>query len=210
MATPRIGMTVRSFSSSSAVRQAMVKPPIQIFGLEGRYATALFSGASKQKTLDAVEKDLTGLQSQLKNDPKLIDYLLNPSIKKTVKVAAIQAAAKQMNMSASTANLLSLMAENNRLKNLNGTINAFKQIMAAVRGEVPCEITSAKPLDAATLKEIEGALKGFLKSNQKTLISTKTDPSIIGGLIISIGDKYCDMSIASKVRKYSKIIAESA
>ena len=40
--------------------------------------------------------------------------------------------------------IIGLMAENNRLKNLNGTINAFKQIMAAVRGEVPCEITTAK------------------------------------------------------------------
>ncbi len=40
--------------------------------------------------------------------------------------------------------MIGLMAENNRLKNLNGTINAFKQIMAAVSGEVPCEITTAK------------------------------------------------------------------
>lgn len=60
------------------------------------------------------------------------------------------------------------------------------------------------------MKDVEGALKGFLKSNQKLLITTKTDPAIIGGMIVSIGDKYVDMSIASKIRKYSKIIAESA
>jgi F0F1-type ATP synthase delta subunit len=29
-----------------------------VFGLEGRYATALFSAASKQKQLDVVEKEL--------------------------------------------------------------------------------------------------------------------------------------------------------
>lgn len=206
---PEPSATVRSFSSS-AVRQELVKPPIQIFGLEGRYATALYSGASKMKSLDSVEKDLIGIQAQLKKDGKLIDYLINPSIKKSVKVEAIKAAAKQTNLSAPTANLLSLMAENNRLKNLNGTINAFKQIMAAARGEVPCEIITAKPLDASVLKEVEGALKGFLKSNEKILLTTKTDPEIMGGLIVSIGDKYIDMSIATKVRKYSKIIAESA
>lgn len=38
------------------------QPPIQVFGLEGRYATALFSAASKQKSLDVVEKDLTNIQ----------------------------------------------------------------------------------------------------------------------------------------------------
>lgn len=67
-----------------------------------------------------------------------------------------------------------------------------------------------QPLDAAAMKDVEGALKGFLKSNQKLLITTKTDPAIIGGMVVSIGDKYVDMSIASKIRKYSKIIAESA
>lgn len=44
----------------------ILQPPIQIFGLEGRYATALFSGASKMKALDSVEKDLTGIQVAFK------------------------------------------------------------------------------------------------------------------------------------------------
>lgn len=38
------------------------QPPVQVFGLEGRYATALYSAASKQKALDSVEKDLVSIQ----------------------------------------------------------------------------------------------------------------------------------------------------
>lgn len=34
------------------------QPPIQVYGVEGRYATALFSAASKQKNLDKVEQEL--------------------------------------------------------------------------------------------------------------------------------------------------------
>lgn len=34
------------------------QPPIQVYGVEGRYATALFSAASKQKKLDQVEQEL--------------------------------------------------------------------------------------------------------------------------------------------------------
>jgi F0F1-type ATP synthase delta subunit len=33
--------------------------PIQIFGIEGRYAHALYSAASKKNALDKVEKELT-------------------------------------------------------------------------------------------------------------------------------------------------------
>lgn len=37
---------------------ADAQAPIQIFGLEGRYAHALYSAASKKNALDKVEKEL--------------------------------------------------------------------------------------------------------------------------------------------------------
>ena len=37
----------------------LFQPPVQVFGLEGRYATALYSAASKKKALAAVDKDVT-------------------------------------------------------------------------------------------------------------------------------------------------------
>ncbi len=74
MASSRINIIARAFSSSS-VAQQMVKPPVQVFGLEGRYATALFSAASKQKSLDAVEKDLVKFQGQMKTDLKLAEFI---------------------------------------------------------------------------------------------------------------------------------------
>ena len=40
----------------------LVKAPCQVSGTEGRYAAALFSAASKNKSLDVVEKDLTTFQ----------------------------------------------------------------------------------------------------------------------------------------------------
>ena len=36
--------------------------PLQVFGIEGRYATALYSAASKQQKLEAVEKETKALQ----------------------------------------------------------------------------------------------------------------------------------------------------
>lgn len=44
-----------------------LKPPIQVYGVEGRYATALFSAASKQKKLDQVEQELGKVSVSITN-----------------------------------------------------------------------------------------------------------------------------------------------
>lgn len=114
----------------------MVKPPIQLFGIEGRYATALYSAATKQKTLESVEKELVQFQDALKTDEKLREFMLNPTIKRTLKSDAIKAISSKASLSPQSTNLLQILAENGRLKNMNGVINAFRTIMAAHRGEV--------------------------------------------------------------------------
>ncbi len=59
-------------------------------------------------------------------------------------------------------------------------------------------------------KEVETAINSFLKQGEKSLIDYKVDPNIIGGMIVSVGDKYVDMSMASKLKKYEDIIKSAA
>lgn len=134
---------------------------MQVFGLEGRYATALYSAASKLSQLDQVEKDLTALQSTIKGDKKLREYVTSPIINKKVMSTALKEAAEKLKFAPATANLLGLLADNGRLKKLDTVINAYKTIMAAHRGEVVCEVVTAKPLDASQSKQLEGALKVY-------------------------------------------------
>jgi F-type H+-transporting ATPase subunit O len=145
----------------------MVKPPIQVFGIEGRYATALFSAASKQKSLDAVEKDLTSLQASVKQDPKLKDFVINPTIKRSLKASALKDVAAKVKFNPATGFLLEQLAENGRLNKLDAVINAFKLIMSAHRGEVVCEVTTAKPLEASQRKDLEAQLKVSEKYNSR-------------------------------------------
>ncbi|KOB76603.1 H+ transporting ATP synthase O subunit isoform 1, partial [Operophtera brumata] len=177
---------VRSLSTSSAAAQ-MIKPPVQVFGLEGRYASALYSAATKNKTLDIVEKELSSFQKSIKADPKLKEFIINPTHKRDLKVDALKHFATKTNLSATTGNLFGLLAENGRLNKLDAVINAFKIMMAAHRGEVTCE--------------------KFVKGNETIHLSAKVDPALIGGMVVSIGDKYVDMSVASKVKKYTELIS---
>ncbi|CAH0720056.1 unnamed protein product, partial [Brenthis ino] len=206
MSLMKTNMLVRSLSTSTAATQ-LIKPPVQVFGLEGRYAAALYSAASKSKALDTVEKELNQFQSSIKSDANLKEFIINPTIKRSLKADALKHLASKTNMSPTTGNLLCLMAENGRLGKLEAVMNAFKIMMAAHRGEVTCEVVTAKPLDQAQKQNLEAVLKKFLKSNETVQLTTRVDPSLLGGMVVSIADKYVDMSVASKVKKYTELIS---
>jgi len=106
-------------------------------------------------------------------------------------------------------NFFDVLAENNRLRNTNEIIDAFGALMASHRKEVHCVVTSAKALDASTLKQVEGALKGFAKKGETLKITSKTDPSIKGGLVVEVGDRFIDMSTATRVRKMANALRSS-
>ncbi|XP_037041454.1 ATP synthase subunit O, mitochondrial [Bradysia coprophila] len=208
-ASTKLSFFVRTLSSAAPAGKP-VKPPIQLFGLEGRYATALYSAATKLKQIEKVESELSHLQAEMRKNVNLREAMTSPIINRKVLANSLKDASAKINYSSATSNLLSLLAENGRMKKLDGVIAAFKTIMAAHRGEVVCEVTTAKPLEAGQKKSLEDALKKFIKSNETILLTSKVDPSIIGGMVVSIADKYVDMSIATKVKKYTDLIGATA
>ena len=101
------------------------------------------------------------------------------------------------------------MAENGRLGRLEGIAKAFSTLMRAHRGQVTAKVTTAKPLDANEMKELNTVLEGFLQKGHQFQLATQVDPELIGGMIIELGDRYIDLSIASKLKNYSAIVKET-
>ncbi|KAM4621677.1 ATP synthase subunit O, mitochondrial-like [Polymixia lowei] len=209
MAALMLGQQVRQFSTS-VVRPVskLVKPPIQVYGVEGRYATALFSAASKQNKLDQVEQEL-GKVSGMIGDPKLSSVVMNPHVKRSIKQKTFTDALAKAKLSPITINLINVLADNGRLTLTADVITAFGKMMSAHRGEVICSVTTAQPLDEANLADLKVALKGFLQKGETIKLETKSDASILGGMIVSIGDKYVDMSTKTKIQKLTKLIRET-
>ncbi|XP_041800617.1 ATP synthase subunit O, mitochondrial [Chelmon rostratus] len=209
MAAHMLGQQVRQLSTS-VVRPAakLIKPPIQVYGVEGRYATALFSAASKQNKLDQMEQELGKVSAMIK-DPKLSSIVMNPHVKRSIKQKTFGDALAKAKVSPMTSNLINVLAENGRLTLTGDVIAAFGKMMSAHRGEVICSVITAQPLDAANLAELKLALNGFLQKGETIKLETKSDPSILGGMIVSIGDKYVDMSTKTKIQKLTKLIKEA-
>ncbi|XP_062510889.1 ATP synthase subunit O, mitochondrial-like [Corticium candelabrum] len=196
----------RSFGVSSGLRD-IVKAPIQVFGVEGRYAHAIFSAAARKKKLEEVEKELQGVKSVIESNSSLFDYLTNPIVKRDHKKETLQELLKKS--SPITVNLFNALAENNRLGRTLGVIGAYDRIMSAHRGEVECVVTAAKQLTEPELKELKASLSGFLQKGQALKLETKIDSSLLGGLVVEIGDKRIDMTVKAKVKKIRDLLMEA-
>merc|ERR1719233_1358915 len=128
MAACRFSLLVRQFSTSSAGAQ-LVKPPIQVYGLGGRYAHALYSAASKEKTLDAVDKEIRQVEEGLKKNAKLSEFITNPVIHRQNKISVLKDFMTSQKISNTTINFMAVLAENNRLGKIKDVFSAWGRIM---------------------------------------------------------------------------------
>lgn len=122
----------------------MLQTPIPVFGVGGRYAAAIYSAAMKAKEIEKVESELVNFHNAMNEDKKFYQIMKDPTIKKSAKAQTIVDIGKKMSFSKTSTNALALIAENGRLKDFNQIMNSFKALMSAHRGEVPCEVISAK------------------------------------------------------------------
>lgn len=60
-----------------------------MFGVGGKYASALYVSAFKAKALDSVEKEMNELVGLLKSNPNFANFLKDPSVSKQTRVSAI-------------------------------------------------------------------------------------------------------------------------
>ena len=66
-------------------------------------------------------------------------------------------------------NLLSVLSENGRLSSAPRVFQDFHSLMAAYRGELEVEVTSAEALDRTAMQRVDKALKATQMAQGKTL-----------------------------------------
>ncbi|KAF8420104.1 ATP synthase delta subunit-domain-containing protein [Tirmania nivea] len=171
-AIPRVGFS-RSYAVAATTQS--VKPPVQLFGIDGTYASALYTASAKTNALDTVHKNLQQLKATLEHDPKLNQILASPTLDQQAKSTVVSELQKLIGADKNIGNLLQILAENNRLGLLRPVTEKFEALMKAHKGEVEAIVTSAQPLDSKTLQRLESAISKspFIGQGQKLRVSNK-------------------------------------
>jgi len=189
------------------------KPPVQLFGVDGTYASALYTAAAKQSALDNTSRAISALSQVLQQEPRLQALIGSPTLKaddKSQIIAELEKHTGGADKSGTVKNFLQTLAENNRLGVLAGVCDKFTQLMSASKGEIELRITSAQELDNKTIKRIEAAIaKSEYSQGKKLKVTPHIDPSILGGLVVEVGERTIDSSVAAKVSRLNKLLQES-
>ena len=164
-----------------------------------RYASALYDLAVDSKSVDPVLADLTLLQTMLNDHKDLRLVIKSPLIASTDKLDILEKLLLNIKANKLTLTFLKVLEQNKRFSNLYSTISQFININAYNRGDVLADITSAEELNDEQRKNIKEQLKNTL--GKKLSLKFIIDKKIIGGLVVKVGSKMIDTSLANKINK---------
>ena len=166
-------------------------------GIADRYATALFELARDSSAIDGTADDLTRLQAMIDESVDLRRLLRSPMFSREAQSKAMEAVLERAGLSQLTRRFVGVVARNRRLFALEGMIRAFRTQLARYRGEVTAQVTTAAPLSQRQREMLEDALKSALGA--KVAIDARTDPALLGGMVVRVGSRMVDSSLKSKL-----------
>ena len=171
-----------------------------------RYAQAAFEIARERDTMDAWVGDLEALAeaaaqegfSELVESPKL-------SIEQKREVLARILPA----LSAEGLNLATLLVAKGRLAALAAPVaREFHRLLDEHRGIVRAEVVTAVDADQAERDRIEQWLADV--TGKEVRLEYRTDASLVGGMVVKIGDRVVDGSVRSKLNTLRRTLHEGA
>jgi F-type H+-transporting ATPase subunit delta len=175
-------------------------------GVAGRYATALFELALEENALDQVEQDLNRFNQALDAVEDLRRLVMSPVFTADEQQRAMAAVLDEVKIEGLTANFLKLVAKNRRLFASPEMIKAFRALLANHRGQTSAEVISAAPLEEGQVRALQTALKAALHKDVQ--LEQRTDPSLLGGLIVRVGSRMVDNSLRTKLNSLKTVMKE--
>jgi F-type H+-transporting ATPase subunit delta len=171
-----------------------------------RYARALFDLAQEQGQVEAWAESLSTLRDVVESSEELKDVLVNPIYAKEQRRAIAGKLAAALRLAEAPANLLSLLADRNRLAELGAIVDTFGRMADEKLGRVRALVTSAVPLDAATAERLSARLAQAAKG--EVILQHAVDPSLIGGVVAQVGDLVYDGSIRTQLEDLRRTLKQ--
>lgn len=166
------------------------------------YGEALYQLATEEEKLDVLFEETKALREILRDNKEFGKLMSHPKIPREEKVKAAEAVFKGR-ISRELNGFLMVVIEKGRYAELDAILTWFIDRVKEEKHIGVAYVTTAIPLDKATEKKVEARLLETTEYRSMEM-HYSVDASLIGGMVIRIGDRVIDSSIATKLNELKK------
>jgi F-type H+-transporting ATPase subunit delta len=171
-----------------------------------RYAEAAFEVAVRDDAVEAWRNELDTAAAIVEDD-RVGRALANPSVPLETRIAAADTTFGRL-VGPKVMNLIGLMLRRGRIEELPRLAAEFRRLDDLRRGVTRATATSATALTpdevSALTERLEGSVDG------KVELDTNVDPSLLGGLVVRLGDRLIDGSVRSRLERLRNQLVSGA
>lgn len=161
-----------------------------------RYAAALFEVGKRDGILDAVGEDLLLIERLVEEQPVLRGVMTQPIITEDRKDKMVSDVFGDR-ITATSLDFLKLLIRKRRSDLVLETISEFRTLLADHLGIVDATAQTATAMTSDQVTRLTASLEKM--TGKKLNLTTVVDGSIIGGVVVRIGDNIIDGSVRGRL-----------
>jgi F-type H+-transporting ATPase subunit delta len=169
------------------------------------YGRALFEAAQDADKLDDVREQVGEFADALDANREMSVFFFSPYFSTEEKkdgLGKVIDGAEDI-----VRNFLELLIEKHRMPALFRIRREYDSLWEEENKLLPVEVTSAIELDPETVEQIGDKIGE--RTGRKVQLESKVDPDILGGIVVRVGDRILDASIANRLESLRKQVARS-
>ena len=169
------------------------------------YAEALFEAAKEKGKLEKIRDQLAEFADAIAADRDLQVFFFSPYFSSAEKREGIAKAVS--GAESELVNFLELLAEKHRMPAIFRIRRTFEELVAEELKQLEVNVTSAIELDDKVVKQVGDEIEK--QTGRKVELSSTVDDSILGGLVLRVGNMVLDASLRNRLEKMRREIARA-
>lgn len=162
-----------------------------------KYAQAVYEVAAGKDMLSKVEEELQMVEKTIRAHEDLAIFFYHPRVSGQAKKETITKLFAQ-ELESFVHNFLLLLVDKRREAALPAIITEYRKLANEARNIAEAEVITAMPL---TTEEHSALMRKLsMVTGKNMMLKTRIDESILGGVIIKIGDKLIDGSVVRQLK----------
>lgn len=161
-----------------------------------KYAKAIFEIAQEEGKLVEYGDELKAAREGIESVPQAIEFFSNPQIDPKLKKELLQKCFKK-ELSKDVYHFLLLLVDKHRFVLFPAIVDEYRALSNEARGILIADVTTASAASKKQQKAIADKLEQV--TGKKVELRLHEDKPLIGGVVVKIGDRRIDGSVAGRL-----------